>query len=75
MQSITKHPPNMELQKSALKSFLGCFEKEHFKCPFLGRMVYFLYFPRCKKAGHFKNGLKITVSVVCNLEAISRKLP
>ena len=69
MQSITKRPPHMELQKSAPRVFLGCFEKEPFKRPFLGRMFYF-------KAGHFKNGLKITVSaIVCNLEAISRKLP
>ena len=39
-------------------------------------MCYFLYFPIPKIAGHFKNGLKITLSAILwSLEPISRKLP
>ena len=63
-------------KKIRAKSFFGCFEKEQIKHPYRRRMCYFLYFPKCKRAGHFKTGLKITVSaIICNLEPISRKLP
>ena len=76
MQSLSKRTPNMEIQKSAPRVFLVALKKSHFNTLILAECVIFFYFPKCKKAGHFKNGLKITVSaIVYNLEPISPKLP